>query len=321
MNATRRQSGGALSLLGRMRASFDAHHDHTSVVRQRTIANLALAVEIAIAVSYFVSVEYGGWHLEIARAAGVVVIVLASLGFIGMAMASSLPRVMLKLPESLSDVPVYEDLGEPQLLMSARRYLYYPASYLTFVATGIFVEVTGGLVNSPFTSLFFAMVLGAQQLSRFKLNSRIFIAFGVLATALLAGYEAVFGITGEPRPPAALTFYILAFAFLVTALCTHATKPENFRARGRFPDPSHAELYFSSSEALWRFSLYSRGSRLDAILDGSGPAMSMEDAQRAVAHAMLEICRHGQTTVDWQESPNGGETVGYVRPAARKRRG
>lgn len=297
-----------------LRASFDEHHDHTSIIRQRTIANLACVVEVAIAASYFVAVEYWGWDLAIPTAAAVVVIVLAGLGFAGMALASSLPKVLLDFLERLSDLPAAERIDEPSWLMSGRRYLYYPASYLTFIATGISVEITGGLVNSPFTSLFFAMVLGAQQLSRHKLNSLLLIGFGVFSTCALAAYEGLFGILREPRPPAALTFYILAFAFLVTALCTHAAKPKNYRAHGRFPDPSHAELYFSAAEERWRFALYCRGAKLDPIVDGSSPTMSMAEAQSVVEDLALELCRAGQERVEWRVAPRGVEAVGYIRP-------
>jgi hypothetical protein len=46
-----------------------------------------------------------------------------------------------------------------------------------------------------------AMILTAQQLSRFRLNSLLYLLFGVVVTGGLALYETVFGIRDVPPAP------------------------------------------------------------------------------------------------------------------------
>lgn len=300
----------------RVHERFERHHDHISAVRQRAIANLACLVSISMAGLYYVAVNNWDWNLEISTATGIAVATLWSLGFAGMIYASSLPNILRKTWDQLGDGPAYEELDEPPWLTTSRKYAYYPAAYATFVATGISVEMSGGLVNSPFTAVFFTMILGAQQLSRYKLNSRLFIIFGVSATLLLALYQEVFGIQPQPTAPPALSFSILAASFLVTALCTHAAKPINYRPSGDYPDPTHAELHYGHGEGRWRFALYNRGTQLDPLIDADEQSLTVGEAEEKVATIALSLCTHGQSHIDWRTADRGTEAVGYIRPPA-----
>lgn len=198
-------------------------------------------------------------------------------------------------------------------MTSTRKYVYYPAAYFAFLAIAISVEISGGLVRSPFTAVFFAMILGAQQLSRYKLNSRIFIVFAVISTTVLGLYESAVGIPSQPAPPVELNFYILAASLFVTAMCTHAAKPINYRARGTYPDPTHAEVYKSTGDDLWRFALYHRSTRLDSVLNvklGS----SIHEAQAEVAAAALGLCAETKSQIEWRAQRDHSEALGYIRP-------
>jgi hypothetical protein len=303
------------SLLRRLQGKFDTHHDFTSSVRQRAIADLACVVALTMLGLYFLAIGPWGWELTIPSGAGIAIVCLWCLGIAGMVLSSSLPGVVLRALRQLGEGPAIEGADEPDWLTRVRKYLYYPAAYAIFLATAIGIEVSGGLVNSPFTSVFFAGILGAQQLSRYRLGSMVFIIFGVLATGLIAMHEAVFGVPEQPPAPPAFGFFALAASFLLAAICTHVAKPTNYRARGLFPQPTHAELYQVSSENSWRFSLHHSGTRLDTTLD-LAPGSSAQEAQDCLTAIVLNLCASGQYRVEWRTEGGPERKVGYVRKAS-----
>jgi hypothetical protein len=298
--------------LATWRDRFNRHHDHVSVARQRVIANLVCVVDVGLVALYFVAVEAWGWHLSIPPTALAVALVLFALSFVAMLASSGLPIGFIRWVRGLGEAPTPGEEEEPRWLATSRKYLFYPAAYGNFVAVAIWIEVSGGLVHSPFTPVLFAMILTAQQLSRFKLNSWLFIGFGLVATVALALFERAFGVREEPEAPVQLAFYILALAFLITALCTHAAKATNYRASGRFPLPTHAELY-GTPDGRWRFSLYCGGTRLDPILECDHEPHTMEEAQEQVKALALELCGTERTGIVWRTSYRGDEAVGTLR--------
>jgi hypothetical protein len=293
------------------RASFDRHHDRLSVTRQRTIANLACYVNVGNVALYLLAISEWDWRVSAPPAVVGVVVFLLTCSFLGMLAASSFPNAVARHVGDLGERPAYEAAEEWPWLAKARKYLFYPAAYLNFITVAIWIEVSGGLVHSPYTSVLFAMVLGAQQLSRFTLNSGLFIGFGVVATGLLALYETFFGVRDAPEAPAQLDFYILALSFLVTALCTHAAKGKNYRAAGTYPKPSYVELYLAP-DGHWRFSLLYKGTRLDPRLEGSSEHETISEAKKRAEAILLDLCEKG-CLVEWRTSHRGDEAVGYVR--------
>lgn len=300
--------------LRRLQGKFGTHHDFTSSVRQRAIADLACVVILTMVGLYFLAIGPWGWELTIPGGAGIAVLCLWCLGFAGMVLSGSLPGVVLRALRQLGDGPAIEGADEPDWLTRVRKYLYYPAAYATFLATAIGIEVSGGLVNSPFTAVFFAGILGAQQLSRYRLSSMVFILFGVLSTGLMALYEAAFGVPEQPPAPSDFGFFALAASFLLAAICTHVAKPTNYRARGRFPQPTHAELYKIPSEGSWRFSLHHSGTRLDTTLN-LAPGSSAQEAQDCLTAIVLSLCTSGHR-VEWRTEGELERRVGYVRKAS-----
>jgi hypothetical protein len=193
-----------------------------------------------------------------------------------------------------------------------RKFVYYPGVYLNFVAIAIFVEDSGGLVKSPFSAVLFALILGAQQLSRFKTNSRNYIAIGVATVAVLSAVEGVFGTRSVPSPPAQLYFWTLASALLLTALCTHSDKGTNYKARGRFPDPTLVELYVDDA-GTWRLALHCADARLDTPLEAPAGNTSLAEAQRLVEEYVWHICPSmRRAAIQWRMSDDQREALGSI---------
>jgi hypothetical protein len=305
-------SAASGSFLRRLQGKFDTHHDFTSSVRQRAIADLACVVSLTVLGIYFLAIGPWGWELTIPSGAGIAIICLWCLGLTGMVLCSSLPGVVARVLRQIGEGPAIEGSDEPDWLTRVRKYLYYPSAFATFLATAIGIEVSGGLVNSPFTSVFFGGILGAQQLSRYRLSSMVFILFGVLSSGLMALYEAAFGVPDQPPAPPELGFFALAASFLLAAICTHVAKPTNYQAKGQFPPPTHAELYRVPSENSWRFSLHHGGTRLDTTLDLT-PGSSAQEAEDCLTAIVLSLCVSGQHRVEWHTEGGPERRIGYVR--------
>jgi hypothetical protein len=286
---------------------FGRHHDYVSSRRQRRIADLALLMNAGIAVLYLWAVNHWNWHLDVSAGAEIATLGFWAAALIGMLAASSVPGA---IPGFFNDIAETDGrVIEPHWLRNARKYVFYPAAYANFVAAAIWIEVSGGLVDSPFTPVLLAMILTAQQLSRFKLNSFLFLTFGAAATGALAVYESKAGILDVPPPPVMLTFWILVISFLVTALCAHALKQRNYRASKTYPSPSDIEVYRDSAGS-WRYAMYCRRTPLDPVLSES--ITTADDARVATLELVRGLCGNAQATVEWDTNRPTEEPAGRV---------
>jgi hypothetical protein len=293
---------------------FNRHHDELSVQRQRTLATLQLLVNLLVVVLYEVAITAWDWRFTLTPPEKTVAWTVWALSLLCLGFSSSLYATVTGLIRSLSSRPQHPISSEPAALSMYRKYVYYPGVYLNVVAIAIFVEASGGIVHSPFSAVLFALVLAAQQLSRFKTNSLLFISFGVVTTIVLSGVESLFGVHRVATPPAALYFWTLAGAFLLTALCTHSDKGENYRARGAFPAPSLVELYVDD-EGTWRFALHCAGARLDPVVETPTESASLPEAQHIVeGHVarMLAATEDGEASIRWRVSRDRREALGYI---------
>jgi hypothetical protein len=297
--------------LASARGSFDQRHDYLSAIRQQVIADLACIGDVVLVVLYLVAAARWHWHLDVPTGALIAFLVSLLLAFTGMLLCSSLPMVIGRDLIYLSAAHPYEEESDRSWLSLKRRYIFYPAAYLNIVAISIWIEVSGGIVASPFTPVLFAFVLTAQQLGRFRLNSLMFIATGIVITLILAAYQSVAGIHREPTAPRQLSFYILAAAFLVAAICTHVAKATNYRATGRIPDPTHVFIY-RYGDGSWRYSVHVRGTRLDSLLE-IGAGASVQEAQAHVVKILDTLANDGYERVEWRVSVTADEAIGLIR--------
>ena len=116
------------------------------------------------------------------------------------------------------------------LARASAEYFFYPGGYLAFIAAAILVETSGGLVQSPITPVLFALVLSAEQFGRFTLNSWIAIGAGVLAAAVLVGYETQIGVAHGF--PGRATITIMALSFVVAGSCDAPRRSEELSRLG-----------------------------------------------------------------------------------------
>jgi hypothetical protein len=296
--------------LKRARGQFERQHDYLSATRQRSIADLALGMNLVIAVLYVLAVTYWDWHLDVSALAQWATIACWGAALLGMLAASSIPGGIRGFFDGIIERGTGRRRPEAQWVRNARKYLFYPAAYCNFAAAAIWIEVSGGVVESPFTPVLFAMILTAQQLSRFKLNSRLFLGFGVLATGVLAIYETVAGIHEAPTPPPKLAFWILVAAFVVTALCAHALKQHNYRAAKTYPDPEVVEVY-KDSDQRWRYAISADQTPLDPVL-GDGGLATVGAAKDAAKELLCGQCKEGQDDVQWEFDRPADEPAGRI---------
>jgi hypothetical protein len=286
---------------------FHRHHDELSVQRQRTVADLTLLANIILIALSSIAIKMWHWHLTIGPLALVAGTVVWGISIALLIAASSLPRATASFTRNLGSAPTPPD--SPDRLAGARKFLFYPGTFLNFVAVCILVEESGGLVRSPFTPVLFAMALAAQQLGRFRTNSKIFISFGILATAALFLFERSNGLRSVAPPPDRLAFALLAAAFLVTAVYTHSDKTKNYRASGGFPPPTHVELYWDH-QGVWRYVLHCKNGRLDPLLEDVSDFDKLEEAKAAVKRRIDPIVAPG--TLVWSDSSSREEVMAYI---------
>jgi hypothetical protein len=289
--------------------SFARRHDFLSVRRQRRISNFACGLEAALVVIYLGTDNHWVSRLSIPTGAAIAFWLTFILGFLGYLTCSSFLMGVLSTLSGLTPGWNYEADDEPAWMATMRKYVFYPSGFLTLIAAAIMIEVSGGLVRSPFTPIVFALVLTQQQLGRFTTNSLIAIVTGIVTVVLLAGYEAVAGVRHEPPAPADLAFYILVFAFAVTALCGHLGKAKNVRASGKVPQPTHVALYKMDND-VWLYTLYDGGTRVDSSLPGN-PISGLDSAKTRMVEVLDELGPH--RPIHWDDSRAGDETTGYIR--------
>jgi hypothetical protein len=80
--------------------------------------------------------------------------------------ASDVPKSPSVFGDAFSTGPAVPDTDMSQW-DRIRKYPYYGGVSLNLVAVAILVEMSAGLIRSPFTPVMYAIVLGGQQLGRY----------------------------------------------------------------------------------------------------------------------------------------------------------
>jgi hypothetical protein len=289
---------------------FIKHHDQLSIERQRRLASLQLFVNALLLVIYLIAIHVWGWRFNLTtgeKEAGWTVWIISLVLLI---VASSFMMPILDVFQAGRSRPGGSADPEPTWLATYRKFVYYPAVLGNLAAIAVFIEQTGGLVRSPFAPVLFALILGAQQESRFKSNSRLYIIAGVVITVALVGFEKAFGTRSVPNPPSHLYFWIVAAVFLLTAILTHIDKAVNYKARGRFPEPSHIELYVDDG-GIWRFALHSKGTRLDPVVELPSLHATLVEAEKKVDSLVAPLL------FKWRDSLDRREALGFLNGVSR----
>jgi hypothetical protein len=160
------------------------------------------------------------------------------------------------------------------------------------------------------------MILGAQQLGRFRLNSLIYIVAGLVVTGVLLVLDLNAGHTAVPEPPASLAFTVLALSFLIPAVVGHVDKPRNYHASGEFPPPRLIEVSCDGKD-VWRYCLYPvHGARpIDPLVEGVVGVAGLEQAKTYAQERLDALCTaYNQAThkLTWLGDGTGRRSVGQL---------
>jgi hypothetical protein len=294
-------------------AKFRRHHDERSIQRQRDIATLICIADFIIIAFFVIAVVAWHWHVQFGGYSAPL-IALAALGYVLLLTASSLCVWARAIYQSVATDAPPSSFDDPLFLAKARKYLFHAGNLLNLLALCVLIEATGGIIRSPFTPVLYTMILGAQQLGRFRTNSKFFIWFGILATLALFAVEAVHGVRHVPPAPDRLAYYILAASFLATALFTHSDKAKNYRALKGFPKPTYVELYLDV-KGVWRYVFYCPTTRLDLPLDAIGANAPLDYAQDELQNRLCAITSLANTEVEinWLSSTSSDQVSGNIK--------
>jgi hypothetical protein len=213
---------------------------------------------------------------------------------------------------------------ENATLASIRKWLFYPGVYLNALTLAILIEWTGRLFHSPFTPLLFALILGGQQLSRFRVSSSLYISFGILLTLSMLAYESTQPASQAPEPPAGLAFALLATSFLFPAVIGHFEKGHNPRAGGTRPLPRVVDVS-CNDHGVWNYCFYSsKGSRpINSIVEdihGGDGLQSVKDFCNQRLRALCELEELPKPVLVWFDDATEAGAVGQITfPNARER--
>ncbi len=300
---------GNRSVRSSLLARFRKHHDLLSIKRQRELATTQLVVNVLVVGLYLAAIHAWHWKLKLAGVEDGVCLALWAFSLVLLTISSQVMIALIAMRGGWGFGPGRSVAPEPAILSSYRKWVYYPAVYFNIIAIAVFVEETGGLVKSPFSPVLFALVLGAQALSRFRPNSRNYIVAGVVITGCLYLIEQALGTRNVPDPPRALSFWTVAAVFLVTALVTHGSKSRNYKAAGGFPAASSVELY--GDPGSWRFALYcDDNTKLDPLLELVPGQDTFADAQAKVEQ--LALAGNSGMRIYWWESRDKREALGQI---------
>ena len=291
-----------------------ARHDSIAFIRQRYLSVFLLLVDAAVAaISIPLAIHADWWPPD--TSANILIAVVGTLSVVNLLLAAGTVggiRDTLSNATAATPVPRRRDTD---VFADHRMVFYYLGVYFHIVGLALLVEVTGGLVTSPFTTYFFALVLTGQQLSRFKTQSTSLVIAGVAVSSAMFAYEHYFTPIGSGAPPPrSLNFALMALALVAGGMITNAEKDRNYLIEGRKAIPTHAHVYLDAADK-WHFVIYSDRHRLDPVLKvpendrtvGTGSVSGradLESALQTTVEDLYQAAGWGKPHLRWpDESP------------------
>jgi hypothetical protein len=296
-----------------MMEDFERRHDRVSSRRQKSLTSIIITVNIVLYIAYEMAVRAWEWDFRFGPEGRLLFMTVWVASLFCLLPASGLFAAVARSFQEAGPIPGEVLKREDQAVSKLRKFFYYPGVYLNILAVAVLVELSGGLIESPYTPVLFGMVLAGQQLGRFRTNSKIFICTGAILVLALLFYERIFGIRVVPEAPAQLQFFILTSSFLIAALFTHLEKKPNYRAKGRFPPPQYVEIYYDDGHDAWRYALYERNSPLDPVIESSS-GRKVEEVRNLIQKELTStasLLGLNGFSLEWPESSEK-ESVGYV---------
>jgi len=241
-------------------------HDGVAHERQRKLAALLVLVNLLVGSISITIVLATDWNLELTRSEWICIAILVAISWINLLIAAgfigwAVDLALSMLPDSIGASEVPPDAG---LLERGRMAFYYVGVWANLFALGFIIEVTGGLAESPFVALLIAFVLTGQQLSRFRTQSGLLYASGLLTVALMIALEPL-----STRPadlaPHELTIAVVILALAAGGLLNFIEKPQNYLVEKHVKQPSRARIY-QDGRSVWRVTLLEKVYRQDSVI-------------------------------------------------------
>jgi hypothetical protein len=297
-------------------------HDELAHERQQRLARLLVLANgligaISVAIIYATTWSLGLNRTEWVVIGGLILVswlnLLIAAGSIGGAVNSVMS--MMAEGSDASEKPV-----DARLLERWRMGFYYVGVWANLLALATIIEVTGGLVGSPFVALLIAFVLTGQQLSRFRMQSGLLYVSGLVVLLSMILLEPVFTKPSGPAPDE-LTLSVVAMALVASGWLNYVEKPHNYLVENRIRQPTRARIYRDGA-GVWRVVLLERIHRLDPVLyfsaesadvtDGEFPA-GLQDKFRNFLDSMSQDAGWAPLEPKWPERCGSNFTVN-LRP-------
>ena len=306
----------ARNSVDRFQASFKRRHDHLSAIRQRRIASIVIWTNIALAIVIAVSVSAWRWHPDISRSGWAWTISLWATSLVLIGLCSGIPLSIHDYLTGVSGRPVDPEDLELDNWAEIRKYIFYPGTCINLAVVAVLIEQTGGLLYSPFSSVLLAMILAAQQLGRYRLNSALYVAVGVCLIVGMLIWESISPVPAPTDVPRGLLFFIIVTSFSTAAIFSHLSKSPNFRIDKVDTNPMLVEVYVDA-KGTWRYVLYSRSGRLDSAVrtigaDHKAPIGKIIEEVEISLRASQQWEDRSKRQIEWHIEKDGLEALGRI---------
>lgn len=301
---------------------YRSRHDEIAFRRQRYLAIFLLLVDVFTAFLSIVVAYSAHWH-PLTRDRAILTGILAGVTVVLLMLAAGVVGGARDMWDSVASQAAIEKRRDSDFFAQKRMIFFYAGVNLNIVVLAILIEQTGGITASPYTTVFFALVLTGQQLSRFKTQSSFLISVGVALTLAMWIFESANGPLAAPGPPRVLTFLLMASVFIACGLITNYEKNHNYLIESNQSLPTHAHIYKDGNN-LWHYVIYRHRYRLDPVLGADpspvpgGDANASLDTIRTRVEAdvksMYQAAGWGQPQFNWEEEGTKNELLVYFPP-------
>jgi hypothetical protein len=286
-------------------------HDNIAFIRQRYLA-IFLLILLAIVIVLSVATAYAfKWHpLTPGRLA--IVIPLSAVTVLSLLLAAGAVGGCRDMWENaINKTPAARTHRDSDFFARKRMVFFYIGVNLSLVLFVVVIEQTGGVISSPYTAPFVALVLTGQQLSRFKTQASFLISAGIALTIIMGIYESSVGVLNTPPPPRLLAYLLIAISLVASGLIANVEKDHNYLIEGKQQLPTHARVYKDAHD-IWHYVIYCQRHQLDPIVGSDTTKEGTRNSENEVCtkveadvRSMYQAAGWGQPSFNWSPREQG----------------
>jgi hypothetical protein len=293
-------------------------HDNIAFIRQRYLA-IFLLILLAIVIVLSAAISYSfKWH-PLTRDRLDIVIPLSVVAALSLLLAAGAVGGCRDMWENaINKTPAARIHRDSDFFARKRMVFFYAGVYLSLVLFVVVIEQTGGVITSPYTAPFVALVLTGQQLSRFKTQASFLISTGIALTIIMRIYESVVGVLNTPSSPRILVYLLIAISLVAAGLIANVEKDHNYLIEGKQHLPTHARVY-KDAHGIWHYVIYCQRHQLDPIAGSDTTKEGTRDSESEVyakveadVRSMYQAAGWGQPSFNWSPRELGNSfTVSF----------